>query len=230
MADMFWRDDEDSRPEFEVPVEVYDLVFRLRGSRLQIDHADALAEALQCRLSAETCQRIGVHGVRMAGSGNGWNRPEQGDAELPLSRRTRLAIRVHRDDHEEVAALSRQTLQLGSQQLQLGDSSIRKLSSIGCLYARAVCCDPEQSESDFLEQVATALRRLGIDVSKMICGRSGEIRRADGPLFTRALLVADLSPEESVTLQQQGLGEDRLLGCGLFVPHKGIDAVYSMQE
>ena len=64
----------------------------------------------------------------------------------------------------------------------------------------------------------------------MICGRSGEISGANGSLFTRALMVADLSPEESVSLQQQGLGDDRLLGCGLFVPHKGIDAVYSMQE
>jgi len=227
---MFRREDEDSRPEFEVPAEVYDLVFSLRGSHLQIDHAHTLAEALQDRLKAQTCQRIGVHGVHLAGSGNGWIRPQQEDAELPLSRRTRLAIRVHRDDHEEVASLSRQTLQLGAQQLQVGDSSIRKLSSLGCLYARAVSCERKQSEADFLEQAASALRRLGIDVSKMICGRSGEIRGANGPLFTRALMVADLSPEESVSLQQRGLGDDRLLGCGLFVPHKGIDAVFSMQE
>lgn len=227
---MYWREEDDSKPEFELPAEVYDLVFSLRGSHLQIDHAHALAEALQGRLQAATCDRIGVHGVHLAGSGNGWNRPEQSDAELPLSRRTRLAIRVHRDDHEEVAGLSRQTLQLGARQLQVGDSSIRKLSSLGCLYARAVSCDREQSEADFLEQVASALKRLGIDVSKMICGRSGEIRSAHGPMFTRALMVADLSPEESVSLQQQGLGDDRLLGCGLFVPHKGIDAVYSMQE
>jgi CRISPR-associated protein Cas6 len=227
---MFWSEDEDSKPEFQVPAEVYDLVFSLRGSHLRIDHAHALAEALQDRLKAETCKRIGVHGVQMAGSGNGWNRPEQVDAELPLSRRTRLAIRVHRDDHEEVASLSRQTLQLGTHQLQVGDNSVRKLSSLGCLYARAISCDRKQSEADFLKQAATALRELGIDVSKMICGRSGEIDSAGGPLFTRALMVAGLSPEESVSLQQQGLGDDRLLGCGLFVAHKGIDAVYSMQE
>lgn len=227
---MYWREDDGSKAEFEVPAEVYDLVFSLRGSRLQIDHAHTLAEALRCRLKAETCQRIGVHGVYMAGSGNGWNRPEQSDAELPLSRRTRLAIRVHRDDHEEVASLSRQTLQLGEQQLRIGDSSIRKLSSLGCLHARAVCCDREQSESDFLTEVAASLQGLGIDVAKMICGRSSEIRGRDGSLFTRALMVADLSPEESVVLQHRGLGDERLLGCGLFVPHKGIDAVYSMQK
>ena len=149
---------------------------------------------------------------------------------MPLSRRTRLAIRLHRDDHDEVAALAHRGLRLGEQELELGKCSVRKLSSLGCLYARAVSCDREQSEPDFLAQAAESLRELGIDVAKMICGRSGEIRRDDDRLFTRALMVADLSPEESVRLQQRGLGSERLLGCGLFVPHKGIDAVYNMQE
>jgi hypothetical protein len=33
-----------------------------------------------------------------------------------------------------------------------------------------------------------------------------------------------------VRLQKQGIGESRNLGCGIFIPHKGIDAVYSVQE
>ena len=71
---------------------------------------------------------------------------------------------------------------------------------------------------------------LGIVVTRMICGRSGQIRSQQGALFTRALLVADLKPEESVCLQQRGLGDAQLLGCGLFVPHRGIDPVYTAQE
>jgi hypothetical protein len=71
---------------------------------------------------------------------------------------------------------------------------------------------------------------MGIEVSRMLCGRAGEIRVGADSLFTRALLVADLKPEESVRLQQRGIGGDRLLGCGLFVPHKEIDAVYEAQE
>jgi len=112
----------------------------------------------------------------------------------------------------------------------VGACSTRKLSSLANLHARAVCCDRQQSEPEFLAQTAAALQDLGIDVARMICGRSGEIRTRDGTLFTRALLVADLKPEESVRLQQRGLGEHRLLGCGLFVPHRGIDAVYTVQE
>ena len=166
----------------------------------------------------------------MAASGNGWNRPQQTTTEMPLSRRSRLAIRLHREDYNELAGISDQVLQLGRQQLEIGASSIRKLSSMASLYAGAVCCDPDQSEPDFLAQVATELRELGIAVTRMICGRSGQIRSNQGPLFTRALLVADLKPEESVCLQQRGLGDTQQLGCGLFVPHRGIDPVYSVQE
>lgn len=227
---MFWRDDKGRKDEYRVPDDVFDLVFKLRGESLDIDHAHALSEALQQHLNEDACARIGVHGISMAGSGNGWNRPEQIDAKLPLSRRARLVIRVRREDSDTVTQISNQTLQVGSQAVDIGTSSIRKLSSMSTMYARAVCGDREQSEDDFLQGAADRLVAMGINVSKMICGKSGGIRVGDEIIFTRALLVADLKPEESVRLQQQGLGEGRLLGCGLFVPHRGIDAVYEIQD
>jgi len=52
----------------------------------------------------------------------------------------------------------------------------------------------------------------------------------DGSIFTRSLMVADLEPEQSVRLQQIGLGEGRTIGCGLFIPHKGIKAVKETDE
>jgi CRISPR-associated protein Cas6 len=227
---MFWNQEEEKQAQYRVPDDVFDLVFKLRGSSLDIDHAFALSAALQEHLTDQTCSKIGVHGVRMASSGNGWSRPEQSDAELPLSRRARLAIRVHRDDSEEVGRIMNQRLQIGHQEITVGSSVVRKLSTIGTLYARAVCCDREQSETDFLTEVADLLKMMDIKVSKMICGRCGEIRAGDETIFTRALMVADLEPEESVTLQQRGLGEGRMLGCGLFVPHRGIDPVFDLQE
>lgn len=227
---MFWNEDSKAEEAYQVPDDIFDLVFRLRGSSLDIDHAFALSEALQRHLGADTCSRIGVHGVHLPGSGNGWNRPEQIDAQLPLSRRARLVIRVRQEDSDAVARITDQTLQLGSQAVDIGASSIRKLSSLGDVYSRAVSCDEEQPEDEFLQDVADQLGAMGIHVNKMICGRSGAIRTGDSVVFTRALLVAGLKPEESVRLQQQGVGEGRLLGCGLFVPHKGIDAVYEIQD
>ena len=161
---MFWSEDNESEKEFQVPDDVFDLLFRLRGASLEIDHAYALLEALQSHLDAGTCDKIGVHGVHMAGSGNGWNRPEQIDAKLPLSRRARLVIRVHRDDVDEVTRITNKTLQIGSQQLEVGESSIRKLSTISTLYARAVCCDRNQSEDECLARVAEMLKGMNIRV------------------------------------------------------------------
>lgn len=227
---MFWREDKGRQQPFRVPDDVFDLVFRLRGKSIDIDHADALARALREHLDEQTCSRIGVHGISMASSGNGWNRPEELDAELPLSRRARLVIRVPRDLENEVMRISHCRLSLGRQQVEVGESSIRPLSSLGTVHARAISCDRQQSEDDFLQQVAGELKALGIEVSRMLCGKAGEIRTGRDSLFTRALLVADLKPEESVRLQQRGIGGDRLFGCGLFVAHKEIDAVYEAQE
>ena len=226
---LFWREPE-APQRYVVPEDVHDLVFRVRGDRLEIDHALALAEALRDRLGEAICSRIGVHGVRLADSGNGWIRPDDGAEEVVLPRRARLAIRVHRDDHAAVEDLSHGYLDLGDRQLQLGEARRRELVPLGSLHARGIRCDAGQSEPEFLSDSAASLRRMGIDVARMICGRSREIRGTGERLFTRSLMIADLKPEESVRLQQHGLGEDRLLGCGLFVPHKGIDPVFSEQE
>lgn len=222
---MFWREDDIGQAEYKAPDDVFDLLFRLRGERLDIDHAWALYQALSEHLDASLCGRIGVHGVRLAGSGNGWLRPQGLDAAMPLSKRSRLVIRVRRDDRAAVEALRDRILRMGAQSVAVGASSVRPLSTLGTLYARAVHCAREQAEEAFLAGVAERLAAMGIDAGKLICGKTREIRAGDESLFTRSLLVAELKPEQSVRLQRDGLGDSRELGCGLFVPHKGIDAV-----
>ena len=37
-------------------------------------------------------------------------------------------------------------------------------------------------------------------------------------------------PAEPVRLQQHGLGPHRAMGCGIFIPHKGIDAVKQAED
>jgi len=41
-------------------------------------------------------------------------------------------------------------------------------------------------------------------------------------------MLADLEAGEAVTLQQRGIGQHKKIGCGLFLPHKGIKAVHEM--
>ena len=48
--------------------------------------------------------------------------------------------------------------------------------------------------------------------------------------YTRSLMIADLSKENSILLQDLGVGKGRIFGCGIFLPHKSIDAVANFKE
>ena len=50
---------------------------------------------------------------------------------------------------------------------------------------------------------------------------------SDGFIKTRSLMIADISPEESILLQENGIGLYYSYGCGVFIPQKGITAVNS---
>ena len=40
-----------------------------------------------------------------------------------------------------------------------------------------------------------------------------------------SVMLHGLTPEQSLQVQALGLGQARLLGCGLFTPHKSVDPV-----
>jgi CRISPR-associated protein Cas6 len=227
---MYWREESDPNEVYQVPDDVFDVAFRLAGSRLAVDHAQSLAHAVCARLATAIHPHIGIHQVRVAESGNGWERPNTGTEMLHLSRRTRLVVRVRRDVYEDVIRLSESELEIDGQQLKLGAGSIRKLSALTTLFSHGIACDESQSETEFLAETASVLQLMEIKVKKMICGTTNSIRTDRGSIFTRALMVADLTPQESVLLQQRGLGNDRLMGCGLFVPHRSVDAVFTSQQ
>jgi hypothetical protein len=71
---------------------------------------------------------------------------------------------------------------------------------------------------------------MGITPTKLLCGMSSRIDVTGERIRARSLMVAALSGAASLALQRRGLGDGRLLGCGLFVPHKGIEAVRDPNE
>jgi len=70
---------------------------------------------------------------------------------------------------------------------------------------------------------------MNIRVRKAVCGRTNRLATPEGLISTRSLMLAGLTQDESIRLQQRGLGHHPLLGCGIFIPHKGIDSVKSSQ-
>ncbi len=223
---MYWQDDHADRP-FEVPEDILDVLFTIECKRLPVDHAHALSKALGGLVPwLHTEPAAAVHCIHVAGSQNGWERPEHGgDQYLIPSRRTKLIIRVPK---ERVAGLesmlSGTTLDLAGCSLTIGSAKTRTLSKESTLFARQVVSRPGDDEDAFLAWAVTELHTLGVAVRKAICGKELLVETPEGPLRTRSLMLADLSPEEAVRLQQVGLGPRRDLGCGIFIPHKGVDS------
>ena len=224
---MYWNDDKDKTPGFVVPDDVVDLAYKIGCPTIPLDHAHSLSSALLEALPwiAEE-EYAGIHLIHGAASGNGWFRPEDPENELlHLPKRTRMRLRLPKNRLQEAQALSGQTLDIQGHPLEIGKSDVFLLSSLPTLFSRYVITSEELDETGFLEEVAEQLMALDIPCRKMLGGITHTMNFSAGPVFTRSLMVADLGPEQSVRLQQVGLGEGRTRGCGLFVPHKGIKAV-----
>ncbi len=79
-------------------------------------------------------------------------------------------------------------------------------------------------------KVREALGALGIRPKELLCGRSTAIATPARAHHARSLLLAGLTPEQSLELQRRGLGEERKLGCGLFIPHKDVGDLRSRED
>lgn len=231
---MLWGEDSD-KAAFQVPDDVVDLLFRIDCRELPVDHLYALSTGLLALLPwLESDPVAGLHEIFLAGSQNGWQRPDPRlGQKLRLSQRTRLALRVPKQRCDEARAqLSGAELDVGGHRLRIGDARLRPISALDTIFTRHLVLESGEADDEqaFLERVAGQLAADGITLRKALCGRTAVIETADTPIVTRSLLLAELSPEASVRLQQYGIGPLRHMGCGLFLPHKGIAPIASLKD
>jgi len=223
---MLWEEEEVKTDKL-IPNSVVDLAFEIKCPCLPVDHAYALSQAIQQALPwFEQEQLAGLHLIYGPESGNGWSRPDKQDDLLFLSRRIKLILRLPKDCITAAQELSGMTLDIEGYSLKLGPAKPKNLSPMPVLLARHILANSEQDEDNFLNEIITHIQKdLGIQCRKVLCGKTHQLKWPTGELFTRRLMIADLKPEESIILQEQGLGDGLKMGCGLFVPHKDIKAV-----
>jgi len=211
--------------------DIVDAVFAISCRSLPVDHAWALSQAVQAVLPwfAEE-PGAGLHTVYGAASASGWMRPEGADALLQLSHRAKLALRLPRHRLDDAAALLGRTLEVAGQPLRVDKLAVRPLSRITTLFSRCVVLAAEGDEAAFLAAAAGELGALGIKPGTMLCGRVTPVATPERTYQTRSLMLAGLTPEQSLALQRHGLGAERKLGCGLFIPHKDIADLRSRSD
>lgn len=195
--------------------EVVDMVFPLQGQAIARDNAQALRRALVALWPwLEHDPVAAVHPLKLV-PGN--------EALGLLSQRARLVLRVPAQRLEELTVAGGLRLQVQDQHLQLGAPQLRVLRPHSAMYAYRVAAD-SPDETAFMALVEGELDRLGIAAAR-VCGKHQRLQSQDGQLDAFSLLLHEMTLQDALQLQQQGLGGHRLLGCGVFVPHKSAAAV-----
>ncbi|VAW73559.1 hypothetical protein MNBD_GAMMA14-551 [hydrothermal vent metagenome] len=230
---MFWEEDKDENTPYTVPEDVLDLIYQISCKCLPLDHAHAFSVAIRKALPwIDDEPMAGVHLIHGAESGNGWMRPEDASSELlHLSKRSRMTLRIPGNRIEDAGELTGAVLDIEGYRLEIGKMKTRLFSALPTQFARYVVVPDEMDHEDeqaFTRYAAEQVQSLGVPVRKLLCGRTHAIQHPDGDLYTRSVMLADLEPEQAVRLQQSGIGSHRKMGCGLFLPHKGIRAVHEM--
>lgn len=190
-----------------------DVAFPLTGHSLPRDHRRALTEALEAAVPwLNGLRHAWLHRVNVS----------TGDGALALlSGRSRITLRVPRSRAGDVDALTGAELKVGAQRVRLGVPRRRELLPHATLYSHLVATDAGD-EIEFLQAITGELDALDVR-ARTVCGRRQSID--GGKLAGFSLMLDGLSRTASLRILETGLGVERRLGCGLFVPHKSAVAV-----
>jgi len=203
-----------------------DLSFSLTGKTLPLDHGYGLYAALSRFLPhLHEHKAVGVHPIRGDAAGNGL---------LRVAVRSQLQVRIPIDLIGEFLPLAGKVLDLDGHPLRLGVPRVLALRPAATLAARLVTIKGFTEPGGFLEAVRRQLDAMGvsrqaaIEIPPVPAGRThaGEplrrvLRIKNRTVVGFAVRVLRLAAEESVMLQERGLGGRRHMGCGIFVPIRG---------
>lgn len=188
-----------------------DLVFRVTGSTIPVDHGYALYAALS-RIAPElhAAQEIGVHPIRGVYGGDG---------NLHLTDFSRLILRLPDEQIRTYLRLAGKQLEVDSNILRVGVPEVRALLAVASLRARLVTIKGFMEEAAFVEAAKRQLASFGV-TGELHRGERRTFRVKDKQVVGFEVGITGLTAEESLTLQEHGLGGRRRMGCGMFVPTK----------
>ena len=189
-----------------------DLAFRLTGPTVPVDHGYALYAVLS-RLAPEIhdAKEIGVQPIRGVYGGDG---------TLHLAAFSRLILRLPDDQIRPYLQLAGKKLEVDGHPLRVGVPEVRALCPAVNLRARLVTIKGFMEEGPFLEAAKRQLQSLGV-AGAVLPGERRTFRIKEKQVVGFEVAVTGLTAEESLTLQEHGLGGRRRMGCGVFVPWRG---------
>ena len=214
---------------------IIELSFRLRGTPLPYDHGYPMYRAVASIVPwvAEP-EQIDLAIVPIQGSPHG--------GFLHLTSASRLAFRMNADDVERLRPLSDQSLVVDAAVLRVGRPTEYRLRPVPGLASPFVAAEHYRHSDEVLEWLKEQYRALEIRAVPNLRRKHGHAgpspaeqgrRSFDCPYARHHRQIGDnsvvgwevqvfgLTPEESVRLQEHGIGPGRRYGCGVFMPVEG---------
>ncbi len=217
-----------------------DLSFRVIGEAVPQDHGYALYAAISRTLGPafHGGDGVGLFAIRGLPVGEGL---------LKLDDRSRLRVRTHTDHIPAMLKLAGQQLEVNGHRLRIGVPVTYPIVPAARLVSRVVViklAEPRTGDRDspglvtpeaFLESLRKKLYDpppAGLGLSREVeaaipLRRSGPhageptrrvLRIKDKKVVGYAVMLSGLTAEESVKVQEEGVGGRRHMGCGLFLP------------
>ena len=208
-----------------------DVQFNLQGDRIPADHG-YLAYSAVSKFVKEIHEgeEFGIHAI----SGR-----LLGDRMLEIVPHSRLTFRLPVERVKDVLALAGKTLSIGDHRVVVGVPASRALVPSASLYSRLVVIKGFMEPEPFLDAVKRKLVEMKVNAAPSLVSTAGAVEvnadRSGGtrsPWIRRTLRIHDkeivgfavrieqLTAEESVLVQERGIGGRRRFGCGLFIPER----------
>lgn len=196
--------------------------FPVIGKHLPADHGYLLYAAIsQIKPELHETKWLGIEKI----SGVPF---DKGIIALP-ARGAYLKMRLPADRFGEVIPLAGKQIEIEGNRLRLGIPVARPIQPSPSLYSGIVTFKNSLTVEKFLETAARELAEKEItaklEIPKQTYSRHRRIITIKGKKVVGfSLIVRDLTDEDSLKLQSEGLGGRRSMGCGLFNPiRKPVD-------
>lgn len=198
----------------EAASTVVDVAFDVAGTSLPVEHAWPLLAAVEARLPWLAGEALaGIHPLRATATAYGL---------ALIARRAKLVLRLPEARLTDALRLEGAELDVGGSPLRIGGGRARPLAPSATLSAQRVASRSGDAVG-FEAEVAAALERLDI-AARLISGRRREGRAGERTIAGFALTLHGLGAADSLRIQSAGLGDERRVGWGVFVPAKLIQA------
>lgn len=201
-------------------MSVIDLVYPARGGGVPLDHGYALFSALSHRLP-------GLHERKDVGIFN--LRGTRASGKSLLVGHGTLRVRCPTEALPVWLPLGGAALEVGGGEVTLGAPRVFPLEAPVSLSSRLVTFKNAVDDASFRSAVQRTLTALECEATVHV-GRRRVVRIAGKKVIGYGLTLSNLSACASVTLQEQGMGGRRHMGCGLFLPTRLRVGVGSWQR